>query len=153
MALIDGFKAREKQIVEAFQSTLLEVNKVATGGTRDSIRAEFVPKGKYEVEVLVYAKKAFDQALEGRGSGLPPPIIKIVEYIAAKRLSLNPFAVRENIAARGTNPASKVELKTYFGLVNKKLSPIIQAAGSSQTGVIEEILKGLRDAYRNNLKP
>lgn len=39
---------------------------------------------------------------DGRRPGQRPPIAAIIEWLAAKRLDLNPYAVAANIAKRGT---------------------------------------------------
>jgi hypothetical protein len=80
---------------------------------------------------------------DGRRPGQRPPIQAIIEWLQAKRLQLNPYAVANNIAKRGTrlfrgeDPRFRKPTDTFSG-------PIAAALPRLRAGLAEAARSGLR---------
>jgi hypothetical protein len=123
-----------EEVVEAMKAN----DQQATGRTAAAIRDE---SGDEYARLL---GPAHLKALrDGRRPGQRPPIAAIIEWLQAKRLKLNPYAVANNIAARGTrlfrgeDPRFKKPTDTFA-------APIAAALPRLRAGLVEAARTGLR---------
>jgi hypothetical protein len=85
---------------------------------------------------------------DGRRPGQRPPIQAIIEWLQAKRLKLNPYAVANNIAKRGTrlfrgeDPRFRKPTDTFS-------APIAAALPRFRTALVEAARSGLRSDLVN----
>jgi hypothetical protein len=82
-------------------------NKVATGGTRDSMTTEVnsyenLQGNTFGITARLAANANWKWVGNGRGPGGPPPVTSIQRWIDAKGLSLNAWAVAKKIGAEGS---------------------------------------------------
>ena len=89
---------------------------------------------------------------DGRRPGQRPPIDAIREWLAAKRLDLNPYAVAANIAKKGTrlfagtDPRLRKPTDTFAGPIRAALPRFRQA-------LAEAARSGLHSTLVTNLPP
>ena len=82
-------------------------NKIATGGTRDSMSSEVnsyenLQGGTFGITARLAANANWKWVGNGRGPGAPPPVTSIQRWIDARGLSLNAWAVSKKIGAEGS---------------------------------------------------
>ena len=80
---------------------------------------------------------------DGRRPGQRPPIEAIREWLAAKRLTLNPYAVATNIAKRGTRLFAGVDPR-FKKPTDTFAAPIRAALPRFRTALVEAARSGLR---------
>lgn len=73
----------------------------ATGQTMAAFEVEVTEKGD-KVIATHYGPGWMYHALYGRGPGGKPPLSKMIAWIAARRLVMNPYALQKRIAEEGT---------------------------------------------------
>ena len=89
------------QVIEDIRQVLIDKNVNATGSLSDSLRFEFT-----ESEVIIWAKEHSIWTDRGRGATKNDNggelIEAIKEWVVAKRVDLNPYAVAQKIHQEGT---------------------------------------------------
>jgi hypothetical protein len=80
---------------------------------------------------------------DGRRPGQRPPIQAIIEWLQAKRLKLNPYAVANNIAARGTR-LFRGEDPRFHKPTDTFAAPIAAALPRFRASLVEAARSGLR---------
>ena len=115
---------------------------VATGRTRAQLR----PVSGPEYAALL-GPRYLVTLRDGRRPGQRPPIEAIKAWLAAKRLQLNPYAVANAIAARGTrlfrgqDPRFKKPTDTFSSAVRLALPRFREAlAEASRSGLRSDLL-------------
>jgi hypothetical protein len=85
---------------------------------------------------------------DGRRPGQRPPIEAIREWLQAKRLQLNPYAVAANIAKRGTR-LFRGEDPRFRKPTDTFAAPIAAALPRFRAGLVEAARSGLRSDLVN----
>ena len=94
----------ESVIRSAVQKTFDDLDKVATGRTLDSVEIRSVVTGnEADFEITLGGGAPFIQSGRAPGAAMPP-VQPISEWISARRLPLNPYAVAKSIAKNGIAP-------------------------------------------------